>query len=237
MWDIIQKACILSSDKYKILVFGENMDVAKRDKLLISRQNLTQKKFAESIGISPARLNNYLTGIAKVPQKILIRISEEYNCSLTWLLTGEGDMYNVPVMKEGYLTKTLRLPILGDIAAGFPIEPIEPDQVEYLNISTSELTLPPPYYVFTVEGESMLPFIYPGDRVVISGSWQHIPLDERICAFRTPDGITLKQYAVDAKTKTTWLFPVNSRFHPISYTKDTQDLTLVGVMILLVRRT
>lgn len=211
------------------------MDVAKRVKSLIGRQNLTQKKFAESIGISPARLNNYLTGIAKVPQDILVKISEEYNCSLTWLITGEGEMYNLPTIKDGYLTKTLHLPILGDIAAGFPAEPIEPDQVEYLDVSTTALSMPPPYYVFTVDGESMLPVIYPGDIVVISGTWKGMELDGRICAFRTADGITLKQYVLDVKQKTTWLFPINSRFHPVAYNKDTPDLTLVGVLTLLVR--
>lgn len=211
------------------------MDVAKRVKSLIGRQNLTQKKIAESIGISPARLNNYLTGIAKVPQDILVKISEEYNCSLTWLLTGEGEMYNLPTVKDGYLTKTLHLPILGDIAAGFPAEPIEPDQVEYLDVSTTALSMPPPYYVFTVDGESMLPVIYPGDIVVISGTWKGMELDGRICAFRTADGITLKQYVLDVKQKTTWLFPINSRFHPVAYNKDTPDLTLVGVLTLLVR--
>lgn len=211
------------------------MDVAKRVKSLIGRQNLTQKKFAESIGISPARLNNYLTGIAKVPQDILVRISDKYNCSLTWLITGEGEMYNLPTVKDGYLTKTLHLPILGDIAAGFPAEPIEPDQVEYLDVSTTALSMPPPYYVFTVDGESMLPVIYPGDIVVISGTWKGMELDGRICAFRTADGITLKQYVLDVKQKTTWLFPINSRFHPVAYNKDTPDLTLVGVLTLLVR--
>lgn len=64
------------------------MDVPSRVKSLISSQMLTQRKFADSIGISPARLNNYLAGLSKVPQDILIKIAEIYNCSLTWLLTG-----------------------------------------------------------------------------------------------------------------------------------------------------
>ncbi len=212
-------------------------EVAARLKALRSTLSVTQNKVAELLKCSQAKVSDYESGKLHISNSDLTTIANAYNVNLNWMLTGEGEMFNLPIVKDGYVKETLHLPILGDIAAGFPAEPTEPEQVDYLNVSTTELTLPPPYYVFTVEGESMLPFIYPGDRVVISGSWQHIKLDDRICAFRTPDGITLKQYAVDAKTKTTWLFPVNSRFHPIAYTKDMQDLTLLGVMILLVRRT
>lgn len=83
------------------------MDVPSRVKSLISSQMLTQRKFADSIGISPARLNNYLAGLSKVPQDILIKIAEIYNCSLTWLLTGEGDMY-----QQCFTTLPYKLPRL-----------------------------------------------------------------------------------------------------------------------------
>lgn len=215
------------------------MKPAERVKLLISKQNQTQKKFAENIGITPARLNNYLAGISNIPQDILIKIAESYQCSLTWLLTGEGEMFNNVRTREAPPSRFIRLPVVGDIAAGFPAEIIQDEPTDFIEVSTSLLTLPPPYHVFTVDGESMLPVIHPGDYVIIStgtvGVINH-HLSGRICAFRTPDGITLKQYVLDPKHKTVWLFPINSSFNPIPYPKDTPDLTLIGVLVLSIRK-
>lgn len=212
------------------------MSIAIRIKQIRKAKKLSQLEFAKTLSVSQSSVSLYESGNRSPDNTFMSRFAEVFtDINLTWLITGEGEMYNLPTVKDGYLTKTLHLPILGDIAAGFPAEPIEPDQVEYLDVSTTALSMPPPYYVFTVDGESMLPVIYPGDIVVISGTWKGMELDGRICAFRTPDGITLKQYVVNPKQKTTWLFPINSTFEPIVYTKDTQDLTLVGVLTLLVR--
>lgn len=212
------------------------MSIAIRIKQIRKAKKLSQLEFAKTLSVSQSSVSLYESGNRSPDNAFMSRFAEVFtDINLTWLITGEGEMYNLPIVKDGYLKKTLHLPILGDIAAGFPAEPIEPDQVEYLDVSTTALSMPPPYYVFTVDGESMLPVIYPGDIVVISGTWKGMELDGRICAFRTADGITLKQYVLDVKQKTTWLFPINSRFHPVAYNKDTPDLTLVGVLTLLVR--
>lgn len=215
------------------------MKPAERVKLLISKQNQTQKKFAENIGITPARLNNYLAGISNIPQDILIKIAEIYQCSLTWLLTGEGEMFNNVRAREEALSKFIRLPVVGDIAAGFPAEVVLDEPSEFIEVSTTLLTLPPPYFVFKVEGESMLPVIHPGDYVVLSNGivgFKNNHLNGKICAFRTADGITLKQFVLDPHTRTTWLWPINSSFNPIPFTKDNPDLTLIGVLVLSIRK-
>lgn len=216
------------------------MTSADRVKLLINRQNQTQKKFAAKVGISPARLNNYLAGISKIPQDILVKISELYECSLTWLLTGEGEMYNNVRAREGVLTKFIRLPVVGDIAAGFPTEVVEDEPKEFIEVSAALLQdQPPPYYVFTVDGESMLPVIHPGDYVIISNGavgFKNNHLKGKICAFRTPDGITLKQFVLDPRTRTTWLWPINSSFNPVPFKADNPDLTLIGVLVLSIRK-
>jgi len=215
------------------------MDSADRVKCLISKENQTQKKFAENISISPARLNNYLSKVSKIPQDILIAISEKYKVSLSWLLTGEGDMY-MGIAREGdYIPgvgKMVRIPVVAPIAAGPAIEVVDDEPLEIIQVGASLLRLPPPYYAFKVEGESMAPFIQEGDIVVLSRDWRGVDINDKICGFRTADGITLKRYLIQPKKKTAWLMPMNHDYHPIQYDRDTPDLELVGVLVLSIRR-
>lgn len=213
------------------------METAVRVKLLIDSLSMTQKKFAETIGISPARLNNYLSGVSKLPQTILVTISSVHNVNLTWLLTGTGSMYNnVRAREDGILPKTVSIPIVASIAAGPCIEPLEDQPHQLIQVPVSLLTLPPPYWAFRVEGESMSPHIIQDDIVVLSRDWHSLDLHDRICGFRTPDGITLKKLMVQPRKKTAWLMPLNHSYHPQEYTRDTQDLTLIGVLVLLIRK-
>lgn len=200
---------------------------------------MSQKDFANRLGISAPRLHNYLSGIREIPQDILVKIVELTGCEYKWLLTGEGEMFNNVRAREGALSKFIRLPVVGDIAAGFPAEVVPDEPTEFIEVSTTLLTLPPPYYVFKVDGESMLPVIHPGDYVVISNGavgFKNNHLKGKICAFRTPDGITLKQYVDDRKHKTVWLFPINSAFSPIPFNEYTETCTLIGVLVLSIRK-
>lgn len=207
---------------------------------LLSSLKLSKKKFAEQLGLSQGNVSDWFNRPGYRPSiDALKRISDTFNVNLNWLITGEGEMYNMERARESAFTKFLRLPVVGDIAAGFPAEIVEDEPKEFIEVSTSLLSQPPPYYVFRVDGESMLPVIYPGDYVVISNGavgFKNDHLKGQICAFRTPDGITLKQFVLDPRTRTTWLWPINSSFNPIPFTKDNPDLALIGVLVLSIRK-
>lgn len=213
------------------------MDISSRIKQLRDQKKLNQASFAQVLGTSQAAISRYEKGERMPGSEFLSKLSNVYGVNISWILTGEGDIYDNDRAREGPFTKFLRLPVVGDIAAGLPIEVIPEEPSEYIEVSTTLLTLPPPYFVFRVDGESMLPVIYPGDYVVISTDWRGIKsLHQRICAFRTADGITLKQYVDDRKHKTIWLFPINSSFTPIPFNKSTEDFHLIGVLILSIRK-
>lgn len=214
------------------------MTTNERVKLLITKTNLSQKKFAQSLRISPSRLHNYLSGIRDIPQDILVKIVKLTGCEYKWLLTGEGSMFQKTELVELKDTDFIRLPVIANIAAGSPLEVYEDyEPLEYIDVPVSMLTLPPPYFVFQVEGDSMSPEIQPGDYVILSQDWRGIKLDGRICGFRTPDGITLKKVKYQPQGQITWLIPLNHlKYDPVPYTSDTDDLVLFGVMITLIRK-
>lgn len=207
---------------------------------LLDSLKLSKKKFAEQLGLSQGNVSDWFNRPGYRPSiDALKRISETYNVNLNWLITGEGEMFNNVRAREGALSKFIRLPVVGYIAAGFPTEVVPDEPSEFIEVSTTLLSLPPPYFVFRVDGESMLPVIHPGDYVVLSNGivgFKNNHLNGKICAFRTPDGITLKQYVNDRRSKTIWLFPINSAFTPIPFNEYTETCTLIGVMVLSIRK-
>jgi len=223
------------------------MNTADRVKLLLNKIGMTQKKFAHSIGISPARLNNYFASRSRISQAILVEIASVYNVNLTWLLTGTGSMFNnVPAHVEHAAPADLSpvqsdrsafysLPVIPDIAAGPAIDVTNAEPLATLRLPRSFLPLSPPYYCFRVSGTSMIPTVQPADLVIVSASYLDIDLDNRLCAFRTADGIILKRLALDHSTRSGFLLSDNPAIRPLHYTADTPDLTLVGVVVALYR--
>lgn len=58
--------------------------------------DLTQEKFAERLGIKRNTVATYETGKSEPMDNIIVSICREFNVNREWLLTGKGDMYDVP---------------------------------------------------------------------------------------------------------------------------------------------
>lgn len=213
-------------------------DIALRIKEIRKQKKLNQVEFAKALGVTSASISYYENGKRHPDFAFLNAIKNVFNVNVNWLLTGEGSMFREAELIELKDKDFIRLPVVANIAAGTPLEVFE-DQVpsEYIDVPKSMLNLPPPYFVFKVDGDSMAPDIQPGDYVILSQDWRGINLDGRICGFRTPDGITLKKVKFQPKEQITWLIPLNHlKYDPIPYTGDTDDLVLFGVMITLIRK-
>jgi len=198
---------------------------------------LSQVDFSAALGVTQASISQYESGRRIPDTGFLTKLCSVYNVNLTWLLTGEGEMFTIDHAREGGLfPHSISIPIVASIAAGPSIQPLEDEPQQIIQVPLTLLTLPPPYWAFRVEGESMAPHIIQDDIVVLSRDWHSLDLHSRICGFRTPDGITLKKLMVQHRKKTAWLMPLNNSYQPQEYTRDTQDLTLIGVLVLLIRK-
>ena len=208
------------------------------ERLLSVRKHmgLTQVQFSKKIGTSQNVYTRYETGKLELPDHLKGSL-HQIGVNLNWLLTGSGPMFqelpSLPVSSEDFL----RLPVVARIAAGPPLEAIEQEPEEWIEVSRQVLSLPPPYYVFRVEGDSMEPVIQEGDYVVLSRDWRGLKLHGRICAFRTWEGITIKKFLYQAKLKAAWLMPINhSKYDPVVYTRDTEEIQMIGVLCVLIRK-
>lgn len=68
----------------------------RRDRInrLIETEGLSQRAFAERIGVSPGNLNKIMLGTRNVPSTLPAKITEAFpEVRIEWLLYGEGEMY------------------------------------------------------------------------------------------------------------------------------------------------
>lgn len=78
----------------------------KRLKLLREKNlNLTQGKFADSLGVPLTTISKYERGEVKPASEFLIKLSKIYGVNLNWLLTGEGTMF-----KSGSQDRLVNIP-------------------------------------------------------------------------------------------------------------------------------
>ena len=135
--------------------------------------------------------------------------------------------------REGVI-EGLSLPILGTVAAGSPIEAIEPDaaSAEMLSVPAEMVPGRQNHYVLRVRGESMIEDqICDGDLVVIEGR-QEARNGETVVALVEGHDATLKRFYRDGPEIR--LVPANSAMEPIVV--HAADVEIRGVVRGLIRQ-
>ena len=69
-------------------------EVRKRIKLVRNTLNISQRSFAKRVYISQSLLGDMELGYRNINERTIQLISNEFNISKNWLLTGEGQMFD-----------------------------------------------------------------------------------------------------------------------------------------------
>ena len=150
----------------------------------IRNGKMTQKELAERLNVSQNTVSRWESGERTIDVDNLNKISELFNVSTDYIL-GKSDFKN---MKDAFNTykkfydiynldgklknevdrieKGIKIPVLGNVAAGIPIEAIENyDGYEYISkeVYNSEYE----YFALRIQGDSMLPKFTEGDVVIV----------------------------------------------------------------------
>ena len=176
-----------------------------RIKELRKRDKVKQADLAKSVNVSQAALSGYETGKYEADTDTYRRIANYFDVSLDYLLGGQPATPTRP----GYI----RVPVLGRVAAGIPIDAIE-EIIDGEDISTAAAG-DGEYFGLQIKGHSMEPKISDGD-VVIVRRQPDVDSGDIAVVLVNGDDATVKKVKKSPQGVT--LIPSNPAYEPMYYT-------------------
>lgn len=203
---------------------------------LLSYLNISKKQFADSLGISPGNISNWINKSikSKPTADALVQIFEKFSVNLNWLLTGEGEMFVSEPVYSGPMNCS-RLEVSAEISAGLPAQTYnEPLDIIYIrnniisNINNN-------YYIFKVNGQSMEPEVLDGDIILVERSLCWNKTDNRTCAVQINGENTLKK-VLHTKDNHIILLANNRKFKPLVVDPAHSNVVLLGFLHYIYRK-
>jgi phage repressor protein C with HTH and peptisase S24 domain len=108
-------------------------------------------------------LQKYLNG-ERLPLPDMLEKIGDMGCNINWLINGEGEMLKNRISIS---SKSKRIPVLAEVDCGTPVyTQINNDTVKYIEITDINYYVNP--FAVIARGDSMRPYINPGDMLVCS---------------------------------------------------------------------
>ena len=223
---------------------------ANRLKKALDYNNMKPTELAQKTGINKSLISNYLSGNFKSKQDKVNIIAETLNVSEGWLMgfdvdmdrdwlpNNNEDLSNIKIDNARYIettTKTVKIPVLGKVPAGIPIEAIE-DILGYEDIPASMLNGGKNYFALKIDGDSMFPDYKTGDIIIIKQQPDCNSGDDCVVMVNGDDA-TFKR--VIKQEKSIILKPLNNEYEPYyfnEYEIMTKPVKIIGVAIEVRRK-
>lgn len=192
-------------------------------KYIMKQKNITQKELADMLELKQAQISKWITGKRSPNYQSIEKIAHALNVPVAALV--EDMDYSNP----NIITDLVKVPIIGEIPAGMPIEAVE----EYIDAVHIPKQLASEHTIFglRVKGDSMSPRIEEGDYVVISTDSCCDNQDIVAVRFDLSGHVTLKRYVVTGDV--ILLKPENPKYDPIVV---TDEIKILGKVIYLIRK-
>jgi repressor LexA len=191
-----------------------------RFKELRLKAGLTQKALADVLGVERSSIVKYETGKNGPSAEILQKLADYYGVSTDFLLGRESTTPSIPKPTGG-----VWIPVLGEIAAGIPIEAVT-DIIDYEEIPEA-MARDGEYFALKIKGGSMEPRMLEGD-VVIVRKQSMVDTGDIAVVLVNGDSATVKK--VKIMPEGIMLIPLNPAYETMFYPKE--DVERLPVQIL-----
>ena len=173
-----------------------------RIKSLRTEAGIKQIDLAQRLNVGQNTISNWETGKSEPDSTMLKKLAQELGTTVDYLVGGP-----LPGKMSG-----VRIPVLGDVAAGIPIEAIT-DIVDYEEIDAA-LARTGDFFGLRIKGDSMEPRMKEGD-VVIVRQQETAETGDTVVVLVNGDSATVKKikYGPDGIT----LLPTNPSHDPFFY--------------------
>ena len=182
-------------------------------------------------GLSKAAVNGWKNGRSKPSDATLIKLAEYFGVSVEELTT-KNALAQIKSERIGFI----RIPVLGSIPAGIPMEAIQ-DIIDYEDISEDWLSGGREYFALKVTGDSMWPEYLPGDTVIVQKQSTCVSGDDCVVYVNGYDA-TLKTVRMNDADHSLTLVPINNQYPPKTFTaQEIAELpvTIAGIVVELRR--
>lgn len=164
----------------------------------------SQADLAKLLFVNQTAVSQWERDVTTPSPPILLKLSQLYGVSTDYLLGKDAATEN---------QKGIKIPVLGDVAAGIPIEAVE-NIVDYEEIDTA-MASTGEYYGLRIKGSSMEPRIREGD-VVIVRQQEDADTGDTAVVLVNGDSATVKRIKKEPDGGL-WLLPNNPAYDPQHY--------------------
>lgn len=190
-------------------------------KALRAEKNISQKELASKLFVSAQAVSKWERDEATPNPEAILKMSEIFGVS-TDLLLGRSKQ----TLQSGNL-----IPVLGDVAAGIPIEAVQ-DIVDYEEIAQA-LAATGDFFGLRLKGASMEPRMRDGD-VVIVRKQDSAETGDTVVVLVNGDSATVKKIKKEPSGIT--LIPNNPAYDPMYYSNaeiETLPIRILGKVVEL----
>lgn len=184
-----------------------------RLKELRINRGFLQKDLSEILGVDRTTYSKYESGASEPNHEMLVKLAQVFDVSTDYLLG--RDITEIPHSSKGIL-----IPVLGDVAAGIPIEAVT-DIVDYEEIDEA-LSRTGDFFGLRIKGSSMEPRMREGD-VVIVRKQDTADSGDTVVVLVNGDSATVKKIKIGSDG--IMLISSNPSYDPMFYsTADVEQL-------------
>lgn len=188
----------------------------------------TQIEVSKEIGLSQSQYSAWENGHAKIDGMSLSKLATMFGVTTDYLV-GKDDVY-------GSTVASVRIPVLGSVPAGIPLEAIE-EIVDWEEISPDMCSGGREYFALQVNGDSMWPDYLPGDTVIVRKTPCCESGDDCVVYINGYDA-TLKQVK-KLENGDLVIIPRNTSYPPRTYSAEevrNLPVSIAGVVVELRRK-
>lgn len=218
-----------------------SVPIGERIKILRTALNITQEELGNKVGVQRAAINKYEKGVvSNIKRDMQIKLADALRIDPATLFYDEDF---IPELYAAALTKTnssignnklkaVRIPVLGRVQAGLPIEAHE-EILDYEEIEPS-MALNGDYFGLQVKGDSMMPRFIEGD-VVIVRQQSDAESGDIVIALVNGDEVTIKKL-IKYDDKGIALVALNPTYQPMQFSEEeilSKPVNIIGKVVEL----
>lgn len=144
----------------------KNEATSKRIRIALSNANMKPQELADKSGVSKSSISQYINGSHSPSNISSGKMAKILNVNPLWLMGFDVEMSdNIDTKKPLKGKKGIKIPVLGRVAAGVPIEAVE--EIIDTEEITEEMASTGDFFGLQIRGDSMEPRMCSGDVVIV----------------------------------------------------------------------